>query len=133
MKKYNITVNGTVYEVEVEEVAAGTAPADKPAAAVPVRQAAPVPAAPVKEEKNSSAPAVQGASGKTKITAPMPGNILKVNVTPGQKIKKGDVMCLLEAMKMENEIVAPSDGTVVSVHARQGTGVQTGELLFTID
>lgn len=128
MKKYNITVNGTIYEVEVEEVAA-----DAPVAA-PVKKTAPVvtpPAAPVKTEKAAAAPVAAG--GNIKIISPMPGNILKVNVTVGQQIKKGGTLCLLEAMKMENEIVAPSDSIVASINTRQGTAVQTGELLFTLN
>lgn len=132
MKKYNITVNGTVYEVEVEEVAA-----DAPAA-VPVKKTAPAETpvtVPQKTEKAAAAaiPVTAGAEGKIKINSPMPGNILKVKVTAGQKIKKGETLCLLEAMKMENEIVAPSEGIVVSVNTSQGRAVQTGELLFTLN
>lgn len=131
MKKYNITVNGTVYEVEVEEVTA-----DIPAAA-PVKKAVPAVtpvSVPQKTEKAAAAaiPVTAGAAGNIKINSPMPGNILKVNVTAGQQVKKSETLCLLEAMKMENEIVAPSDGVVVSVNTRQGTTVQTGELLFTL-
>ena len=95
MKKYRVTVNGTVYEVELEKLT-GSAPVSAPAAPA----AAPAPAA-------SAAP----AAGE-QICAPMPGNILAVNVTAGQAVKKGDVLMVLEAMKMENEIMCPRDGVV---------------------
>ena len=95
MKKYRVTVNGTVYEVELEELT-GSVPVSAPAAPA----AAPAPAA-------SAAP----AAGE-QICAPMPGNILAVNVTAGQAVKKGDVLMVLEAMKMENEIMCPRDGVV---------------------
>lgn len=98
MKKYRVTVNGTVYEVELEELT-GAAPA----------AAAAAPAAP------AAAPAASAASADgTPITAPMPGTILSVNVSAGQTVKKGDVLMILEAMKMENEIMCPRDGVVVS-------------------
>ena len=99
MKKYRVTVNGTVYEVELEELT-GAAPAASAAA----------PAAP------AAAPAAPAASAEgTPITAPMPGTILSVNVSAGQTVKKGDVLMILEAMKMENEIMCPRDGVVESV------------------
>ena len=110
MKKYRVNVNGTVFEVEIEEMTgAPAAPA-----------AAPAPAAP-------AAPA-----GGEKITAPMPGTILAVNVTSGSAVKKGDVLMILEAMKMENEIMAPYDGAVTSVSVTKGAAVESGTLLCTI-
>ena len=110
MKKYRVNVNGTVFEVEIEEMTgAPAAPA-----------AAPAPAAP-------AAP-----PGGEKITAPMPGTILAVNVTSGSAVKKGDVLMILEAMKMENEIMAPCDGTVTSVSVTKGAAVESGTLLCTI-
>ena len=109
MKKYRVNVNGTVYEVELEEIT-GAIPAAP----------APVPAAP-------AAP----AEGVT-ITSPMPGNILAVNVTPGASVKKGDILMILEAMKMENEIMCPQDGKVVSVAVTKGATVETGALLCVI-
>ncbi len=112
MKKYRVTVNGTVYEVELEELT-GSAPVSAPAAPA----AAPAPAAPAAGEQ---------------ICAPMPGNILAVNVTAGQAVKKGDVLMVLEAMKMENEIMAPCDGTVTSVSVTKGAAVESGTLLCTI-
>ena len=115
MKKYRVTVNGTAYEIELEELT-GAAPAAAPAAA-PVAAPAPVAAAP---------------AGGEKITAPMPGNILAVNVAQGQAVKKGQVLMILEAMKMENEIMAPCDGTVASVNTSKGATVETGALLCVI-
>ena len=112
MKKYRVNVNGTVYEVELEEIT-GAAPAAAPVAAPAV--------APV------AAPA-----GGEKVCAPMPGTILSVNVSNGSAVKKGDVLMILEAMKMENEIMAPCDGTVTSVAAAKGAAVESGALLCTI-
>ncbi len=122
MKKYRVNVNGTVYEVEIELIDANAV------------QSAPVaaPAAPVKEETPASAPAASVAEGGTTISAPMPGTILKVNVTAGQTVKKGDVLMILEAMKMENEIMAPADGTVASVSVNSGASVDSGTVLCTI-
>lgn len=118
MKKYRVTVNGTVYEVELEELT-GSAPVSAPAApAAPA--AAPAPAAP-------AAP----AAGE-QICAPMPGNILAVNVTAGQAVKKGDVLMVLEAMKMENEIMCPRDGVVASVNTSKGASVESGTLLCVL-
>ena len=108
---FHVTVNGATYEVEVEEVGAGAA------TAAPV--AAPVAAAPVAAPKAAPAPkkaaAKSGAAGSVKITAPMPGKILDVKVAAGATVKRGEVIAILEAMKMENEIVAPQDGTIASI------------------
>ena len=127
MKTYNITVNGQTYVVNVEEVTGGAAPAPAPVVEtknpVPARAAAPA-AAP------KAAPA---AGGKVKVTAPMPGSIVKVNVTVGAAVKKGDTLCVLEAMKMENEIKAPENGTVASVLVNSGASVASGDVLVTID
>ena len=114
--KYKVTLNNRVYEVEVE---AGEAMLlDEYEAIAP---AAPAPAA---------APVVTGAGEPVK--APMPGTILKVNVTQGQAVKSGDVLCILEAMKMENEIMAPKDGTVTQVVVSKGATVDTGAPLLVI-
>ena len=132
--KYKITLNNRVYEVEVE---AGKAmllseyEAVAPVAAAPAAVAAPA-AAPVAEAPAApaAAPAVTGAGEA--VTAPMPGAILKVNVTAGQAVKTGDVLCVLEAMKMENDITAPKDGTVTQVVTSKGASVSTGDPLVVI-
>ena len=129
MKTYTITVNGNVYDVTVEEggaVAAApvAAPVAAPKAAAP--KAAPKAAAP-----KAAAPA--GTQGGVNINAPMPGKILGVQVAAGQAVKKGDVLIVLEAMKMENEIVAPQDGTVASVNTSVGEQVEAGAVLVTLN
>ena len=113
MKKYRVNVNGSLYEIEIEEM---SAPATMSAAA-PAAKAAPVAAAP---------------AGGQKVEAPMPGTILDIKVQAGQSVKKGDVLVILEAMKMENEIVAPCDGKVTGVNVRKGDSVETAALLCTI-
>lgn len=119
MKQLKITVNGTTYDVCVEEVGE--------VASAPV--AAPVQAAPVAAPAPAAAPAAAG--GET-VCAPMPGTILSVVVSAGQAIKKGDVLCVLEAMKMENEIYAPRDGEVASVSVTKGEAVESGKVLVTL-
>ena len=129
MKRFNVTVNGVTYDVVVEEVGAeASAPVQAPApvAAAPVApKAAPAPAAP------KASPA--GNAGAVSVKAPMPGTILKVNATVGASVKKGDVLCVLEAMKMENDICAPADGKVASVSAQKGASVNTDDVLVTLD
>ena len=129
MKKYNVTVNGTTYEVLVEEAGVVSAPAVIPApvAAAPAAPAA-APAAPAAPK---AAPA--GAEGAIKVSSPMPGTILKVEVSAGQAVKKGDTLCILEAMKMENAIPAPEDGTVASVNVQKGASVNAGDLLVSLN
>ena len=125
MKTYNITVNGVTYTVEVEEVGA--------TASAPVA-AAPVAAAPVAAPKAApAAPKASGAAGAVSVKAPMPGNIMKVNCKVGASVKKGDVLMVLEAMKMENDICAPQDGVVASVEVAQGASVETDALLVTLN
>ena len=128
--KYKVTLIGRTYEVEVEAGKAilldeyeATAPAAAPAAA-------PVAAAPAAAPAAPAAPVVTG-SGEA-VNAPMPGNILKVNVTAGQAVKSGTVLVVLEAMKMENEIMAPKDGTVTQVLVSKGSTVDTGAPLVVI-
>ena len=111
MKKYRVTVNGTVYEIELEELT-GAAPSAPAAPAAPAAAAAP-------------------AGGK-QVTSPMPGTILAVNVAVGDTVKRGQVLMILEAMKMENEIMCPCDGKVVSVNTSKGTSVESGTLLCVI-
>ncbi len=115
MKQYKVTVNGTAYEITLEEIDAKdvkTAPSSAPAAPV------------------APAPAVS-SNGET-VVAPMPGNILDVKVSNGASVKKGDVLMILVAMKMENEIMAPVDGTVKSVNVNKGASVETGAVLCVI-
>ncbi len=118
MKNLRITVNGTVYDVQVEELGSDAAPA--PAAA-------PAAVAP----KKAASPKAAAAAGE-KVAAPMPGTIVSVNVSEGQSVKKGDVLVVLEAMKMENEIKAPRDGSISSVAVSKGASVDTGATLVTI-
>jgi len=129
MKNYTITVNGNVYEVTVEEGFTGAASAPKAAAP----KAAPA-AAPKAAPAPAAAPAAQaGAAGAVAVTAPMPGKILAVKANAGQAVKKGDVIMVLEAMKMENDIVAPQDGTVASINAAAGDAVEAGATLATLN
>ena len=129
--KYKVTLNGRTYEVEVE---AGKAMLlDEYEAIVPTAApaaAAPVAAAPAAAPAAAAAPVVTGAGEA--VNAPMPGNILKVNVKAGDAVKSGTVLCVLEAMKMENEIMAPKDGTVAQVVVSKGASVNTGDALIVI-
>lgn len=127
MKTYTITVNGNVYDVTVEEGGQGSVAAPKAAAP---KAAAPKAAAPAAAPK-AAAPA--GAQGGVKVNAPMPGKILGVKANPGQAVKKGDVILILEAMKMENEVVAPSDGTVASINVSVSDMVESGDVLATLN
>lgn len=123
MRRFSVTVNGVSYDVLVEEVGAeSSAPAAAPAApkAAPVAAPAAPKAAPVN-------------AGSIAVKAPMPGTIMKINVSAGQAVKKGDVLCVLEAMKMENDICAPEDGTVASVNVQKGASVQSEEVLVTLN
>ena len=122
MKNYTITVNGTPYNVAVEE---GTSTAAAPVAA-PVQASAPQ-AAPAPK----AVPAPAGA-GSVKVDAPMPGNILDIKVSNGAAVKAGQVLCVLEAMKMENDIVAPQDGTVASINVNKGDSVEAGQTIITL-
>ena len=127
MKNYTITVNGNVYEVTVEEGFTGAASAPK--AAAPAPKVAPA-AAPKAAPAPAAAPA---AAGSVAVTAPMPGKILGVKASAGQAVKRGQVLLILEAMKMENEIVAPQDGTVASINVAVGDSVEPGATLATLN
>lgn len=135
MRKFNVTVNGKSFEVEVEETGAPTA-----MTAIPVTHAAPVlsgvqpaPAVAAPAPKAASAPKPAGGSaGVVKMNAPMPGTILKVLVEPGQAVKKGTVLLILEAMKMENEIMAAQEGTIATVDVVKGQQVNSGDLMISM-
>ena len=126
MKRYTITVNGNTYDVVVEEADASGVTA--PVVSAPV--AAPVAAPAVKPAAKPAAPA---AAGATSVTAPMPGTILDVKVSVGQSVKKGDVICVLEAMKMENDIPAPADGVVASINVQKGASVAANDILASLN
>ena len=125
MKNYRITVHGTSYDVSVEELAGGVAPVAAPVAAAPVAAPAAAPA---------PAPAAKSAgAGSIKVASPMPGKILDVKANVGDAVKKGQVILILEAMKMENEVVAPEDGTVASIDVASGATVEAGDTLATLN
>lgn len=131
--KYKVTLNNRVYEVEVEE---GTAmlvdeyELAAPAAPAPVAAPVAVAAAPVAAAPAAAAPAA--VAGGEPVKSPMPGNILKINVAQGQAVKEGDVLIVLEAMKMENDVVAPRDGTVAQIVVSKGAVVETGTTLVVM-
>lgn len=128
MRKFIINVNGNSYEVEVEEIREGAA-VSAPVAA-PVSKAAPKAAPAPKSAPKAAAPVAAGANS---VTAPMPGTILGINIKGGDSVKKGQVLCILEAMKMENEIMAAADGKVASVHVNVGDSVNTGQVLISFE
>lgn len=136
MKKFNVTVNGKTYAVEVEEVGAGQggftyqpvqqAPVQAPAQQAPVQSApTPQPAAPAPKP---SAP----ATGGELMSAPMPGTILEIKVSEGKTVKAGEILVILEAMKMENELAAPVDGIVTKIHTSKGEAINAGDSILTI-
>lgn len=122
MRKFNITVNGKTYEVDVEEVGGASY---SPAPVKAAETTAPAASAPAAQK---AAP-ISAPAGATISKAPMPGTILEVKVKQGDSVKTGDVLCILEAMKMENEIVAEKDGTVSAVSVSKGASVNTGDIL----
>ena len=130
MRKFNVNVNGTLYEVEVDEIQAGAAaaPARKPIPAAAPKAAAPKAAAP----KAAPARPAAAPAGAETVKAPMPGNSLEVRVKDGQSVQAGDVLFILEAMKMENEIMAPAAGIVSGVAVQKGSAVATGAVLCHI-
>lgn len=127
MKNYTITVNGTPYNVTVEDATGSAAPvASAPAAPAAAPASAPAPAP-------TAAPAAPASAGSVSVDAPMPGNILDIKVSNGASVKAGDVLVILEAMKMENDIVAPQDGTVASVNVNKGDTVEAGQTLVSLN
>ena len=123
MKQYTITVNGVAYDVTVEEKNSGVVSAPKA-----VEKSAPVASAPV-----ASAPQAAAKEGNVAVSAPMPGKILAVKAKEGDSVKAGDVLLVLEAMKMENDIVAPQDGVVASINVRVGDSVESGAKLASLN
>ncbi len=122
MKSYTITVNGNVYDVTVEETGTKASAPVKPA----TKTAAPAP-------KAVSVPAAGGAEGGIKVTAPMPGKVLSIQVTSGQAVKRGDTILVFEAMKMENSVVAPADGTVANILVAVGDSFESGAVLASLN
>ncbi|MDD4413888.1 MAG: biotin/lipoyl-binding protein [Oscillospiraceae bacterium] len=137
MKKFNITVNGQTYDVQVEEVGSSPSPV------APIVQAAPIPAV-TPAAPTAHAPAAAPApatpdkvtptatAGTEELNSPMPGTIVNILVKPGDNVSKGDVILVLEAMKMENEIMSPRDAVVAGVHVNKGESVDSGKLLISL-
>ena len=137
MRKFIVQVNGVQYDVEIEEIGGACAPAAMPAAQsasapAPAAQsapAAPAPSAPAPAAPAQSAPAAAQSVGGEAIKAPLPGTVLGIKVAPGQNVTKGDVLFVLEAMKMENEILAAHDGVIASVNVQKSSSVNSGDVL----
>ena len=124
MKRFSVTDNGVAYDVTVEEIGG---------AAAPVAPVAPV-AAPVAAPAPAAAPAAPaGPAGAVAVKAPLQGTVMKVLVKPGDKVTKGSPVCVIEALKMENDVPAPADGTVASVNVKSGDSVKTDEVLLTLN
>ena len=123
MKQYTITVNGVAYDVTVEEKNGGVVSAPKA-----VEKSAPAASTPV-----ASAPQAAAKEGNVAVSAPMPGKILAVKAKEGDSVKAGDVLLVLEAMKMENDIVAPQDGVVASINVKVGDSVESGAKLASLN
>lgn len=127
MKRFNVTVNGVAYDVTVEEVG-GSAPVAPVAAPAPATAPAPV-AAPAP----AAAPAAAGSAGAVEVKAPLQGTVMKVNVKVGDSVKKGAAVCVIEALKMENDVPAPQDGVIASILVKSGDSVKTDEVLITMN
>ena len=129
MKKFQVTVNGNTYEVEVEELGGSFTPT------MQAPQATKVVTTPVNTPQAApqAAPQANGAVNGTKVVAPMPGKIVDVKVSVGQSVKEGDLVAILEAMKMENEIFAPSTGTVAAINVSAGTAVETNDVIVVLN
>lgn len=135
MRKFLINVNGNSYEVEVDEITDGQAPVARAQAPAPAQVAAPVQTAAPKATPAKAAPTeeVSVSAGQEVIDSPMPGNIWKILVAEGDIVKSGQTLLILEAMKMENELVAPKDGKVLKIMTSEGTSVNTGDKLVIIE
>lgn len=136
MRRFCITVNGKSFDVEVEEIRGGAAPAARPAAPAP-RTVNPAPvSAPAAKPVPAPAPAAAASAGPAMsgevVATPLPGSVLRVLKKQGDAVKAGDVIVVVEAMKMENEIVSPRDGVIADMRATQGMSVQTGDSLFSL-
>ena len=127
MRRFNITVNGTTYEVDVEEIADGGV------VSAPVYTAPQAQTAPKVEPSQPKAEPKPATAGAVNVTSPMPGTVLKINVNVGDSVKSGQALVVLEAMKMENDIVAPQDGVVASINTTTGSAVETGDILITLN
>ena len=132
MKELLVTVNGKTYEVQVEELGENVKAAPLPIAQKPAPKVAPMPN-PSPAQKPEVKPLSNKAAGKTTIKCPMPGTIVKINVNVGDAVKSDTLLCILEAMKMENEIFAGTDGVVASVNTSKGATVNSGDVLFSIN
>ena len=128
IKKYNITVNGNTYEVDVEEVRSNSASSAPRPVVAPIAQ----PQVQSVKPKVQPTPQASSVQGGDVINAPMPGTINAVKVNVGDSVKKGQVLLILEAMKMENEIMAPNDGVVASVSVSKGASVNAGDVLVSL-
>ncbi|MDN6640613.1 MAG: biotin/lipoyl-binding protein [Tetragenococcus sp.] len=127
MNKYEVEIDGKLYRVTIEEISENerTEPKNDSKENEPKNETK------QSTKQEQPAPAPSSGSGQN-VTAPMPGNIFKVLVQPGQSVKEGDTVVVLEAMKMENEIVAPADGTISAVHVKEGQSVEADDILFEL-
>lgn len=128
MKKYQITLKGQVYELDVEEIG-GSAPVANKTVSAPATTVAPAATQAPKATPPKAAPKAAPAGAQT-VVAPMPGKIMAVNVKQGDSIKRGDIICILEAMKMQNEIMATQEGTVSDVRITVGQVMSTGDVII---
>lgn len=133
MRTLRISVNGVTYRVEVQEEGLATKPVAERVGPFIGAAGAP-PAPPLESEPIKNPPTVTAdtAAGDTVVNAPMPGKVTKIAIKEGQTVKKGDVLMLLEAMKMQNEIGSPADGTVKSINVRKGDSVKPGQLMLVL-
>ena len=130
MKRFNVTVNGVAYDVTVEEVGGSAPIAPVAPVAAPAPAAAP---APVAAPAPAAAPVAAGSAGAVEVKAPLQGTVMKVNVKVGDSVKKGAAVCVIEALKMENDVPAPQDGVIASILVKSGDSVKTDEVLITMN